>query len=95
MKLNVIMVFGIVTVAALVGMAMGGTFGYFAGKASPELFARFVMWARLDPIPTAIVMGMAAGTMLGGALGVFGVIIQTVYDAISARKSDSGKKSEN
>lgn len=94
MKLNVVSVSAIVIVTALVGMAMGGTFGYFVGRASPDLFRHFVMWAELDPIPTAVVMGLAVGTLLGGMLGAFGVIIQTVYDAMAARKKTAGKTDE-
>jgi len=91
MKLNVISVFCIVTAAALLGMGLGAAFGYFAGKTSPGLFTHFIAWARLDPVPTALIMGMAIGTLLGGMLGVFGIIIQTIREAMAKQKGPSGQ----
>lgn len=86
MKLNVISVFLIVTAAALVGMVLGGTFGYCAGNAAPDFFANFVMWTLFKPVPVATVLGAIAGTLLGGALGVFGLLVQLACDALARRR---------
>ena len=86
MKLNVISVFLIVTGAAVVGMIMGGTFGYFAGKSAPDFFANFVMWTQFEPVPVATILCAIVGTLLGGMLGVFGLLVQLAYDALARRR---------
>ena len=70
-------IFGAVTIAALIGMVMGGLFGLAAGKLAPDFFHR--------PDPVA---GRRAGRNgdtawrhrrrpARGALGCFGVAVQT------------------
>lgn len=87
MKLNVFVVFAVVTAAALAGMLLGAGFGFAAGNLSPDMFEHFIMWAKLDPVPTAVVLGATAGVVCGGGLAVFGIIVQVVCQAIAGRKS--------
>ena len=85
LRLNFFTVFGLVTVAALVGMVMGGLFGLGAGNLAPDLLSKAVPWDPVQPVGTAIVLGATAGVLLGGGLGVFGVIVQLIY-ALLRRK---------
>mgnify|MGYP001155048031 CR=1 FL=1 len=68
----------IVTLGALVGMVLGGSFGMGSGLLAPGLFAHLVPWSDVEPMAAAIVCGGAAGVVLGGGLAVFALIIQTV-----------------
>ena len=76
MKLNIVSVFVIVTVASLIGMVMAGAFGYASAILAPKLFETLVPWAQLEPTGTATVLGAMVGVLLGGGLGVFAVLIQ-------------------
>jgi hypothetical protein len=89
MKTSLPKIFILVTVSALVGMVMGGAFGYFAAVLSPGLFATLIPWIELEPVGAAIVLGAIVGVLLGGGLGVFAVIIQLLSDWISHRKGSS------
>jgi hypothetical protein len=71
-------IFGVVTIAALLGMAMGGLFGLAAGRLAPDVFRRLIPWQDVEPVGIAILLGATAGVLLGGALGCFGVIVQTL-----------------
>jgi hypothetical protein len=68
----------IVTVGALVGMILGGSFGLGAGLLAPDLFAHLIPWSGVEPMAAAIVYGASAGVFLGGGLAVFALVIQTV-----------------
>jgi hypothetical protein len=70
-------IFAVVTIAALVGMVMGGLFGLAAGRLAPDFFRHLIPWQDVEPVGIAILIGATAGVLLGGALGCFGVIVQT------------------
>ncbi len=70
-------IFGAVTIAALIGMVMGGLFGLAAGKLAPDFFHRLIPWQDVEPVGMATLLGATAGVLLGGALGCFGVAVQT------------------
>jgi hypothetical protein len=67
-----------VTISALAGMVMGGLFGFGAGTITPDLFRRIIPWQDIEPVGAAIFFGATIGIMLGGALGCFGIILQTL-----------------
>ncbi len=90
MKLNIVSVFVIVTVAALIGMVLAGVFGYVSALLAPKLFETLVPWAELEPTGTATVLGAMVGVLLGGGLGVFAVVVQLCADWMKGR----GKKVE-
>ena len=66
--------------AALTGLLMGGAFGFGAGKMSPDFFRHIMPWQAVEPVGFATFAGGTVGVLLGGGLGVFGVIIQLIYD---------------
>lgn len=70
-------IFGAVTIAALIGMIMGALFGLAAGKLAPDFFHHLIPWQDIEPTGMAILLGATAGVLLGGALGCFGVLVQT------------------
>lgn len=70
-------IFAAVTIAALIGMVMGGLFGLAAGKLAPDFFRRLIPWQDVEPVGMATLLGATAGVVLGGVLGCFGVIVQT------------------
>ena len=70
-------IFAVVTVSALIGMVMGALFGFAAGRLAPELFRHLIPWQDVEPRGMAILLGATAGVLLGGALGCFGVLVQT------------------
>jgi hypothetical protein len=82
-------IFGAVTIAALVGMLMGGLFGLAAGKLAPDFFHRLIPWQDVEPVGMATLLGATAGVLLGGALGCFGVVVQTAMQWKS--RGGSGK----
>ena len=69
-------IFAVVTIAALLGMVMGGLFGLAAGRLAPDFFRHLIPWQNVEPVGVAIRLGATAGVLLGGALGCFGVIMQ-------------------
>jgi uncharacterized membrane protein len=71
-------IFAAVTIAALFGMVMGGLFGLAAGRLAPDFFRHLIPWQDVEPIGFAILLGATAGVLLGGILGCFGVIVQTL-----------------
>jgi hypothetical protein len=71
-------IFAIVTIAALLGMGMGGLFGLVAGRVAPDFFRHLIPWQDVEPAGFAMLLGGTAGVLLGGALGCFGVIVQTL-----------------
>ncbi len=69
-------VFITVTVCALIGMVMGGAFGYAAGRIGPDLFENMFPWTEFEPAGVATVLGAFGGVICGGCLGVFAVLMQ-------------------
>lgn len=65
-----------VTAAALIGLLLGGAFGYAAGKLTPDFFSQINPWTEVEPVGFATAGGATAGVLLGGALGGFGVLLQ-------------------
>ncbi len=74
-------IFVAVTIAALLGMVMGGLFGLAAGRLAPDFFRHLIPWQDVEPVGIAILLGATAGVLLGGALGCFGVIVQTLLQS--------------
>lgn len=71
-------IFIAVTLSAVAGMVLGGFFGYFSGRLTPDFFARLIPWRDVEPIGLATFFGATVGVVLGGGLGCFGIIIQTI-----------------
>jgi hypothetical protein len=71
-------IFAVVTIAAVLGMVMGGLFGLAAGSLAPDVFRHLIPWQDVEPVGIAILLGATAGVLLGGALGCFGVIVQAL-----------------
>lgn len=69
-----------VTIAALVGLLMGGVFGFAAGKMTPDFFRHVIPWLDMEPVGFATFSGATVGVLLGGALGCFGVLIQFILE---------------
>ena len=68
----------VVTSTALLGMVMGGLFGLAAGRLAPDFFRHLIPWQDVEPVGFAILLGATVGVLLGGGLGCFGVLVQTV-----------------
>ena len=73
-------IFAVVTVAALIGMVMGGVFGFVGGRIAPEFFRHIIPWEDVEPVGVATLLGATAGVILGGGLGCFGVAVQAVLE---------------
>ncbi len=71
-------IFAVVTIAALLGMMMGGVFGLAAGRLAPDFFRHLIPWQDVEPVGFAILLGATVGVLLGGSLGCFAVLVQTV-----------------
>jgi hypothetical protein len=69
-----------VTITALAGMVMGGLFGLFAGKVTPDFFRHIIIWHDVEPLGFAIFAGATIGVLLGGGLGCFGVLVQLIIE---------------
>ena len=65
-SLNVGSPFLIVTAGALIGIVLGGGFGYAAAMIAPDLFTHVIPWMDFDPLGTATVVGAFGGVMCGG-----------------------------
>ena len=85
-RVNIISVIVIVTIVALVGMVLGGGFGYAAGRTAPDLFLNLVPWDDIEPVGTATVIGAFGGVLCGGALGAFAVFLQAVTQWLTGRR---------
>ena len=46
-------VFAVVTIAALIGMVMGGLFGFVGGRIAPEFFRHIIPWEDVEPVGLA------------------------------------------
>lgn len=73
-------VFLVVAGCSLVGMCMGGLFGFGAGSIAPSFFRHVIPWQDVEPIGLATLFGSVAGILLGGGLGCFGILIQVVLE---------------
>ena len=69
-----------VTAAALVGLVMGGVFGFAVGKITPDFFRHIIPWQDVEPVGFATFGGATTGVLLGGGLGCFAVIIQFILE---------------
>jgi hypothetical protein len=75
-----------VTFTALLGMAIGGAFGYAASQISPDFFAHFVSWTVFENSEgVAVVLGSFGGVLCGGLLGGFAVAVQIIGMWLSRR----------
>jgi hypothetical protein len=72
--------FTTVTVVALVGLILGGMFGFAAGKMTPDFFRHLIPWQDVEPVGFAIFGGATAGVLLGGGLGCFAVLLQFILE---------------
>lgn len=81
-------VFLAVTGCALAGMAMGGLFGFWAGKTTPDFFRTIIPWQSVEPVGFATFFGAMIGVLLGGGLGCFAVFVQLVL--VWRRRSEAG-----
>lgn len=84
-SLTVTRVFTLVSAGALIGMLLGGTFGYVAGRIAPDLFKHLLVWGELEPVGTATVFGATGGVVCGGCLMAFGILAQLLA-LFAARK---------
>ena len=62
-RLNIVSIFAIVTAASLVGMLLGGAFGFAAARIAPDLFQHMIPWETLEPVGTATVVGAFGGVL--------------------------------
>ncbi len=74
--MNLSTVFLRVTACALIGMLMGGLFGYWGGNVTPDLFKHLFPSGEIEPEGLATSCGATAGVVLGGGLGCFGIVMQ-------------------
>ena len=74
-----------VTIGALVGMVLGGIFGFGAGTSTPELFKRIIPWQEVEPVGAATFFGATVGVLLGGGLACFGIILQMITQRNAGR----------
>lgn len=85
--------FLVVTGGALVGMVLGGVFGFASGKMTPDFFKHLIPWQDVEPAGFATFLGATVGVVLGGGLGVFGVLIQLILHLrTSSRLSKTSDK---
>jgi putative effector of murein hydrolase len=86
----VVTVFIAVCVGALLGMGFGGVFGRWAGQTAPDFFSKVLAMpgtdVKTEPLGTATMMGAAAGTVCGGALTVFGIIVAMFVAWLKSRE---------
>jgi len=73
-------IFVTVTITALIGMVLGGLFGFASGKITPDFFRHIIPWQDVEPVGVATFFDATAGVILGGGLGSFGIIIQTILE---------------
>ena len=73
-------IFVTVTITALIGMVLGGLFGFASGKITPDFFRHIIPWQDVGPVGVATFFGATAGVILGVGLGSFGIIIQTILE---------------
>ena len=71
-------VFVVVAGCALLGMILGGVFGFASGKLTPDFFRHLIPWQDVEPVGVATFFGATAGILLGGGLGAFAVIVHVI-----------------
>ena len=72
-------IFIVVTGCALAGMLLGGSFGFAAGKITPDFFRHIIPWQDVEPVGVATFFGATSGVLLGGGLGCFAIIVQGIF----------------
>ena len=77
----------IVVGTALLGLLLGGVFGYAAGRRGPGWCETCWAYDPVDPVGMAMVMGGFGGVMCGGALGGFAVIVENVVVLVRDRRA--------
>lgn len=65
-----------VTLAALVGMVLGGLFGFGAGTMTPAFFQRIIPLQEVEPIGAATFFGATIGVLLEGGPGCFAIVLE-------------------
>jgi len=81
MKISIARTIMTCTATSLLGMALGGLFGYAAGTIAPQLFELQVSPnGKIDPVATAAIIGAAGGVFCGGALGAFAILMQAFVE---------------
>jgi hypothetical protein len=83
-------IFIAVTLSSLFGMLLGGLFGFGAGKLTPDFFLRLIPWRDVEPVGLATFFGATAGVLLGGALGCFGVLVQSYIQLRNRKDNEAG-----
>lgn len=95
MKLDIPRVLTLVVASALGGMLLGASFGYVAGRVSPEFFVEIMqLKAEADPRNVATVGCAAGGVFLGGGLGVFAVLTQLIQQWLVWLNKPAQKKAD-
>lgn len=81
MKISIARTIMTVTATSLLGMTLGGLFGYAAGTIAPQLF-EFPLTPKdkIDPVGAAAIFGAAGGVFCGGALGAFAILMQAFVE---------------
>jgi len=84
MAMSWIRILLIVIACAMVGMLLGGAFGFAAGSFAPELFENMGNRLLMDggAAKRGMVIGASGGVFLGGGLGCFVLALQAVFEAI-------------
>ena len=72
-------IFIVATGCALVGMLLGGLFGFAAGTITPDFFKHLIPWQDVEPVGIATFFGATVGVLLGGGLGCFAIIVEAVF----------------
>jgi hypothetical protein len=81
MQFSIVRTIITVTATSLLGMTLGGLFGYAAGTIAPQLFEFQLMpKGKIDPVATAAIFGAAGGVFCGGTLGAFAILIQAFVE---------------
>ena len=71
-------IFIVVTGGAIVGMVLGGLFGFGAAKITPDFFRKVIPWNDIEPIGLATFCGATVGILLGRGLASFVNIVQLI-----------------
>lgn len=84
----------IVIAVAGVGLVLGATFGYVAGRIAPSFFQHMLAMPgnpiEVEPLGTATLIGAAGGVVLGGCLGGFAILMSVASQWIAMRRDAEG-----